>query len=453
MTEIPPLPRGGEVAVIGLARSGLAAIRLLRQSGMAVYGSDSGLRPPDTGGDSDVEWGRHDISRIQRASMVVVSPGIPPDASPLKAAREARVPIISEVELGLRTIRDSHFVTVTGTNGKSTTTALTAHLLSAAGHTAREAGNIGMPLCEIALERPNPEWIALELSSFQLHETPSVPADIGVFTNLSPDHLDRYSSVADYYADKALFFRNATKDSKWVLNADDPAVEGLSNNTKGSRAFFSVAKAKADAGIAGSGDDTVLVIGKNLLIRRKELRLLGEHNVSNALAAALAVFIACGEDADAIPKIAEGLKSFHGLPHRLEIIAEKNGVLWINDSKATNVNSSLVAIQSMNRPTVLLLGGRHKGEPYTALSGSIRKRVKQIIAYGEAGETIERDLTGTAPVARVKGKFDDVVAAAKKAAAPGDAVLLSPACSSYDMFRNFEERGDRFRNLVEDMNG
>ncbi len=451
---IPDAWRGrGVVAVIGLGKSGVAATRLLAREGVRVYASDASDHP--YGGDAlrtlrtlsgvTLDVGRHDLAQIRGAAAVIVSPGVPPEAPPLAAAREARVPILSEIDLGFRALSGSgtRCIAITGTNGKTTTTALVAHLLRQAGLCAEAAGNIGRPLSDIALQNDHYQWLAVEVSSFQLHDSPHFAPEIGILTNLAPDHLDRYASVEAYYADKRLLFRNARPDHVWVLNGDEPAVLELAAGALGRRVLFSL-RHPAD----GWYDATArrLQLGRDALLARADLGLLGDHNVANALAAALAV----REAGVPLAAIGEGLRSFRPLAHRLEPVREVGGVRWINDSKATNIASTVVAVEAMDRPFVLLLGGRHKGEPYTRLAPLLKDRCRLVIAYGESGELIERDLGGKVPLERGT-TFEDVVLRARRAARPGDAVLLSPACSSYDMFKNYEERGATFRTLVEAM--
>ena len=455
------LPRPGvevkgqdEVAVLGLARSGRAVAELLLDEGYTVYASDASASTDVVetaellrarGG--AVETGGHDLGRIARAALVVLSPGIPPDAPPVMAARAAAVPIVSEIEVALDFLTGSKVIAVTGTNGKTTTTALIAHILRALGKNSVPAGNIGMPLSALAVRKEKPEWIALEMSSFQLHDTPGIKPLVGVLTNLSPDHLDRYASVEEYYGDKARLFANADDRSRWVVNGDDPAAMAMTGKVKGKRHLFSL-RSPADA-CYDTGSLMLKVLGHDL-IARSELALIGSHNVANSLAAVLAVVVA--DPAHAKPAarkaIAEALRTFPPLAHRLERVADVGGVRWVNDSKATNVSSAKVAIEGMERPTVLLLGGRHKGESYAALAGAIRKSVKRVIAYGEAAPRIASDLSGVVEVETLGSDFAEVIAAARAAAAPGETILLSPACSSYDMFRNYEERGERFRQLA-----
>lgn len=440
----------GEIAVVGLGRSGVSATTLLRRLGARVYASDAGTSPAGTDESlralgASVQFGAHDLSRIARATLVVTSPGVPPDAEALTAARTAGVPIISEVELALAAMPGLRYVAITGTNGKSTVTALVAHLLRSVGVEAEAAGNIGTPLSALALRPSPPAWVALEVSSFQLHDTPSMAPAVGVLTNLAPDHLDRYPRVDAYYADKELLFRHATPASQWVVNADDEAVMAMVKRHPGAQHRFATSGRLCDAFLGGKGKQQLIVRDETLMLRR-ELPLLGDHNVANALAAALAVMATddAHESLDDRARLAAALRAFRALPHRLEPVAEVGGVLWIDDSKATNVESARVAIESMTRPAVLLLGGRHKGEPYTALIGAIARHCRIVLAYGEAAPLIEGDLAGRAAVQRVDGGFDAVVQRARELARPGDAVLLAPACSSFDMFRNYEERGRTF---------
>jgi UDP-N-acetylmuramoylalanine--D-glutamate ligase len=454
MTPRELVPREGEIAVIGLARSGRAAAMLLRKHGYNVYASDV-ASSPDTGRCAEelraqgivVDVGRHDLERLERAALVVASPGVPPSARPLAFAREKGVRIASEVETALNFLEGSRIIAVTGTNGKTTTTALIAHLLRGLDLEAVEGGNIGTPLSEIVSREPQPKWISLEMSSFQLHDTPSLKPDVGVLTNLSPDHLDRYATVDEYYADKARLFANADPNSVWVVNEDDKAVMRMVRDVAGHKYPFSLRR-EAEAYLDARTNQLV-VLGTPLL-EREDLPLLGQHNVGNALAASLAVMTAdrAHQTQKARKGIAAALRTFRSLPHRLELVGEFGGVQWINDSKATNVSSTAVAIDGMERPTVLLLGGRHKGEAYTPLAEAVRRKVKRVIAYGEAAPLIATDLRPVVDVVRLGSDFEEVIRVAKAAARAGEAVLLSPACSSYDMFSNYEERGERFRVLA-----
>ncbi len=447
---IPEGWKSSEVAVVGLGRTGSAVVKWLKEQGAKVYCSDlsdtaelRSLAGTLSGSGVTVELGRHDAGRISRAAAVIVSPGVPPSIPALQAARAAGVEIVSELDLAARMLPFTKLIVITGTNGKSTTTALVGHLLQTAGLSAPVAGNIGRPLIELAACSPPPDWAAVEASSFQLHDSPNLAPTVGVLTNLAPDHLDRYGSVEEYYADKKLLFRNARDDSVWVLNLDDEEVLSLARGVRGSSVYFSL-RERADAWYdPGAG---TLMLESEPLISRGELPLLGDHNVANALAAALAAR-AAGVD----PKmIAAGLASFRSLPHRLETVGEVGGVLFINDSKATNVGSTVVAVRAMDRPFVLILGGRLKGESFAPLARELGQRCRAVVTYGEAAPRIAAEISGQCRV-EITHLFSDAVKLARRLAAPGDAVLLSPACTSYDQFANYEERGAAFRRLVEEM--
>jgi UDP-N-acetylmuramoylalanine--D-glutamate ligase len=443
-----------EVAVLGLARSGIAVATLLARTGNLVYASDASRTPELEAAQLllerdgvDVGLGKHDVARVARSSLVVVSPGVPPNAEPIVAAKKAGVDVVSEVEIALRFMPNTRYIGITGTNGKTTTTALAAHLLRALDLRAEAAGNIGTPLSAFALESDPPPWLALELSSYQLHCTPSIRPLVGALTNLSPNHLDRYPDVASYYADKEQLFRNSSAASHWVTNGDDEVATRMVDAAAGVKARFSLER-RADAHWDRQTGD--LVVLGTPLINRGDLKLLGDHNVANALCATLCVMLAAPEHRsdDAVHLLADGLRSFRSLEHRIEVVADAAGVLWINDSKSTNVASTLVALKAMTQPTVLLLGGRHKGASYAELEPELRRTARVVIAYGEAAPQITRDLGGTVTVEQGGSTFADVISLAQKRAKKGDAVLLSPACSSFDMFANYEKRGTEFKKLV-----
>jgi UDP-N-acetylmuramoylalanine--D-glutamate ligase len=443
---IPSGWRKGEVAVVGLGTSGVAASTWLAGNGVTVYASDAAATPALESSASrlrllgvEVDLGRHDLARIGRARAVVVSPGVPPGAAPIVAARNAGVEVIAELDLGAGLLEDVGLVAVTGTNGKTTTTLLVAHLLNAAGVRAETAGNIGRPLTELATAMIRPEWIAAEVSSFQLHDAPHLAPAIGILTNLAPDHLDRYPDLQSYYEDKRLLFRNATDSSVWVLNGDDPAVLELARGVAGLHRHWSLVQ-PSDAWYDRAAEH--LVLDEGTVVSRGRLRLLGDHNVANALAAALAAR-AAGVSSHAV---AIGLETFAAPPHRLEPVGTVGGVQWINDSKATNVAATAVALRATTGPYVLILGGRPKGERFDSLEPG--PRCRRVVAYGEAAGRILEELGPLVPVERVDG-FDAAVARARALAIPGDVVLLSPACASFDQFGGFAERGERFRQLAE----
>ena len=450
MSLLDRLSRDGhETAVVGFGKSGVAAGVLLRAHGVKVYASELATTPAAQrwadelrAAGAEVELGGHDLARIAKAAVMVVAPGVPPAAPPCRAAIDAGVPVLAEVDLGYTALPQTRFVAVTGTNGKTTTTSLVAHLMRAIGFDdAVAAGNIGLPLCDVARRPKAPRWVALELSSFQLHDCPHLRPEIAALLNLAPNHLDRYATLEEYYGDKALLFRNADTGSLTISNLDDEAVQAMVSTVPGRHLRFSVL-GEADAWF--DREAASLMLGRDRLLRRNELLLLGDHNVLNALTAALVA----RELGGSLEQIADGLRSFRAIEHRVEPVREVDGVLWINDSKSTNVTSTAVAIAALDRPFVLLLGGRHKGEPYTRLADVMAGRCRAVVAYGESGDLVEGDLGDRVKVVRA-GAFPEVLAAARGLASPGDAVLLSPACSSYDMFDNYEQRGTQFRRLVE----
>ncbi len=445
------------MAVIGLGASGAAAARLAVEKGGEVYVSDTrtndavAARRADLAGVGiDIELGRHDIERMVDAGIVVVSPGVPPDAPVLRELAERGIRCISEPEFASRFYPGS-LIAITGTNGKTTTTLLVDHLLRAAGISAAAGGNVGgglaPPASDLARADEPPDWIVLEMSSFQLAGVETFRPDIGVVTNLSPDHLDRYPSVDEYYADKARIFKNADRRSRWVLPAADPDVESLAGDAPGRRFYF------------GDGPHSTAFVDGDVMTMNLEgeiepilpisdFPLIGRHNVDNALAAAIVSRLAGA----AAGGVTAGLGSARALPHRLEPVRDESGVLWLNDSKATNVAATRSALSSLARPVVLLVGGKDKGEPFAALAAAVEGRARVVLAYGAAGQRAADELRNAVgpgtTVEFVGGGLDAVVTRASEVARAGDVVLLSPACSSFDMYESYEHRGWHFVELV-----
>ena len=444
---------GVEVAVIGLGVSGVAAARLALSEGGEVYVSDSREEAAVAARGADlalagaaVQLGGHDIDRVAGSALVVVSPGIPPDAAVLRALSERGVRWLSEPEFAARFF-DGQLIAVTGTNGKTTVTLMVEHLLAGAGLHVAAGGNVGGGLAPAASDLVRVDdpfdWWVLEMSSFQLAGIERFRPDIGVVTNLAPDHLDRYPSVEAYYADKARLFETADESSRWVLPADDVAVAGLAGDAPGRRYYFGA----PDAAHAYEVDGTLTLRVDDRpepLCTVEDLPLLGRHNVRNALTAALTARLA-GVSALAI---SEALRTVRALPHRLEPVAERAGVLWVNDSKATNVAAAVGAVESLDRPIVLLCGGKDKGEPFGPLAEAGRGRVRKALAYGAAGPRLARETRDALDVDVLGRDLAEVVRRAAEIARPGDVVLLSPACSSYDMFESYEDRGRRFAELA-----
>lgn len=447
--------QGERIGVLGLARSGIAATRLALKRGAEVYASDFADNEETRAAaeairaeGGDAETGGHDLAKLARCGRILLSPGIPETAPVLQAEELRGIPIEAELEFGYEALHGP-VIAITGTNGKTTVTSLAAHVLRAAGIEAEAGGNIGVALSELAMREPQPDVTVVEASSFQLGRTRNFAPEVGILTNLAPDHLDWYDTVEDYYADKKRLFQNATEQSRWILNGEDPKVLDLAAGARGRRYLFrtddQLAEDAEGGFLSADGWLTLRLAGKEeRLLDSAELKILGQHNIGNSLAASLAARLVGAS----VQGIARGLASFQPLDHRVEPVVERNGVLWVNDSKATNVASTRVGIHSLTRPTILLLGGRHKGEEYRALIPDFEGRVKQVIAFGEAGERIVAALEGDVEVERVEGSFREVLVRAADLAEPGDAVLLSPACSSYDMFRNYEDRGTQYRKLV-----
>ncbi|HKK92426.1 MAG TPA: UDP-N-acetylmuramoyl-L-alanine--D-glutamate ligase [Longimicrobiales bacterium] len=455
------------VAILGLGASGVAAARLALSRRDDVHVSDIQTDAPTRARaadlrtlGADVELGSHDVARIAGADLVVVSPGIPPNAPVLRELRARGVRWISEPELAARVL-DGALIAVTGTNGKTTTVLLVHHLLSQAGVDVAVGGNVGgghaPAASELALTRPTADWYVLELSSYQLADIDTLTPDIGVLTNLAPDHLDRYESVEAYWADKARLFDNASDESIWVLNGDQPEVEALAGDAPGRRFRFNARRPDSapDTGASSAWiEDGMLTLdvgdGVVELVHVRELPLLGRHNHVNALCAALVAHLA-GVEAD---HIRDGLRTVSPLPHRLEAVGEFDGVLWVNDSKATNVASTVSAVESLERPLVVLLGGTDKGESMDPLATALAARgarIRAVVTYGAAGPRIARDLEASRsglPLHRVEGGLADAVALARTLARPGDAILLAPAASSFDEFENYAERGETFARLA-----
>ena len=456
-----------KVAVIGLGASGDAAARLALRKGAKVHVTDTSSENPvaargavlrDLG--AEVRLGGHDVEAIAAADTVVASPGIPPGAPVLAALRARGVAWISEPEFACRFIA-SPLTIVTGTNGKTTTAALCAHLLREAGVDVALGGNIGgglgPPASTLAAADPVADRIVLEMSSFQLAHIGDLTPDVGVMTNLGVDHMDRYVTVADYHRDKRRLFEAGDENTTWIVNGDDPAVLAMAGDYPGSRLTFSLETAGSPGAYLSAGD---LVLdpgglggvagarGPCRVAGVSDVRLLGRHNLANVLAALLAASAsgACAATAPA------ALRSFAPLPHRLEPVGTFGGVLWVNDSKATNVAAAASALGSLDGPIVMLVGGTDKGEDFGGLVSAMGGRVHTVVCYGAAGERAAAEIgvavgRGVA-VRRVAGGFEEVVSAARSAARPGDTVVLAPACSSFDMFPDYRARGDAFRTLA-----
>jgi UDP-N-acetylmuramoylalanine--D-glutamate ligase len=446
----PPLP-AGPFLVVGLARSGAAIASVLAERGEVVIGVDSGS-PDEAAGlpqaGVEVNLGVDGTRQLDRARTLVKSPGVPQDAPVVRAARERGIEVTGELELAWRLIPNA-FCAVTGTNGKTTTTELIGHLYRTGGRPVAVAGNVGTPLASLAGAVDPDATIVCEASSFQLEDTDYFSPECAVFINIAPDHLDRHGTFENYLTAKLRVFANQGNDDVAIYNGQAEELEGRDLGGCARLVRFCPAEDRAaDPDCELSMRAGVIFATEEPLIHADELRVLGTHNVENAMAAA-AAGLAAGLPRDAV---ADGLRSFPGVRHRLEQIRERDGVLYVNDSKATNVASALAGIRAFDRGIRLIAGGRPKQESFEPLAPVVAERCVACYLIGEAAERMARELAGAAR-AGVEitdcGTLERAVEAAAAEAKPGEVVLLSPACASYDVFRDFEERGDRFRELVE----
>jgi UDP-N-acetylmuramoylalanine--D-glutamate ligase len=439
---------GKRVLVVGLGRTGEALCRFLLNQGASVTVSEK-KRPEELGAKIsfwkeqgvEVEAGGHSQETFLQADLIVLSPGVPwlPE---LEAAKEHGIKIISEIELASRFL-SGKVVGITGSNGKSTTATLTHKILKEGGLKAYLAGNIGIPLVSFVEGSEDDYIYVTELSSFQLKFIEKFRASISVLLNITPDHLDWHPSFKDYRASKKNLLTSQGQGDSAILNRDDPLVWPLRKEGKFEVYGFS-RKDKVSPGCFLQGDWIVLSNTKEEeLVRASEIPLLGIHNQENIMASALVGNIL------GVPlfRIKDSIKNFKGLEHRLEKVTTFKGIDFYNDSKATNVDATLKSIQSFDQKIILILGGRDKGGDFKKLKKPIKKRVKEVVLIGEAREKIQKALKGTVPM-KMASSMEEAVSLGYSLAEPGDVVLLAPACTSFDMFQNFEERGTVFKQKV-----
>jgi UDP-N-acetylmuramoylalanine--D-glutamate ligase len=440
---------GKRVLVVGLARTGVVTALFSAGYGALVTATDE--RPEAELAETatklraagvKLELGGHNSESFVNQDLIVVSPGVPAKLPALELARARSIPVWSEIELAWRFLRGK-LVAITGSNGKTTTTSLVAHILQTASIPTLVGGNIGTPLLALVENSMDTTVTVAEISSFQLETIEKFRPEIGVLLNLSPDHLDRHASFEEYALAKMRMFENQIERDIAVLNADDPEITRRMP-TKPQIFWFS--RQKRVAAGAFLRDEQIFFRNEGsevALARRDEISLRGEHNVENVLAACAAAYLA-GADPGAI---ATGIKTFKGVEHRLEFVAEVAGVQFYNDSKATNVDAAVKAIEAFAGPLIVILGGKDKGSPYTPLRELLRQRARIAILIGAAAEKIAEDLGDSVPL-KIAGTLDRAVDIAMQNAQAGDIVLLAPACSSFDQFENFEHRGRTFKELV-----
>jgi UDP-N-acetylmuramoylalanine--D-glutamate ligase len=439
-----------KISVIGAARSGVAVAQLLQRQGAEVFVSDSA--PAEklekecgylTAASIPFETGSHS-ERVYECSLLVISPGVPSDAPVVKEALRRKIPIVSELEVASWFCR-APIIAITGSNGKTTTTTLIGKILTDAQKKNIVAGNIGTAFSSVVQNVDEDTIVVLEVSSFQLDFIQTFKPHISVLLNITQDHMDRYEhSMEKYAASKARIFENQCGDDVLIYNQDDEWTMRVVGTAKCRAIPFSTEKSLENGAILEDGIMKTVVDGvKKEIVPISEIGIKGMHNVYNAMASTLACQFV-GVDVETIRST---LVSFKGVEHRLEFVREVNGVKYYNDSKATNVDSVWYALQAFNEPIVLLLGGRDKGNDYSRLIPLVRQNVKAIVAIGESAEKVEKTFLGTTVIKRAES-MEEAISVAKFLALPGDIVLLSPACASFDWFQNYEHRGNVFKELV-----
>jgi len=443
---------GKNILVVGLARSGVAAAEFLAGRGARVTVNDAkpeselkeaqGLRAKGI----EVIGGGHPRELFEKSDLIVVSPGVPLALEAFGQARAAGVPIIGEVELAARFLR-GRLVGITGSNGKTTTTTLIGELLKNAGLPTEVGGNIGTPLISLVEKSRDDGFTVVELSSFQLEAVEQLHVNIALLLNITPDHLDRYDSMADYAAAKANIFRNQAQEDVAVLNADDGITAQMSAKTGARVVYFSRLR-ELEEGVFLRGNEIIErgANGERVLLKREDIQLPGDHNVENVMAA-FAAGLACGASVDSMRQT---VRSFKGVEHRLEFVAEiprTGGVKFYNDSKATNVDATIKCLEAFPRGVIVILGGKDKGSDYAPLAPLVRERCEHVILIGAAADKIAAALENTKPLHRA-ATMQDAVKLGLELGRSGDIVLLAPACASFDMFDNYEHRGKVFKEAV-----
>lgn len=443
-----------KLIILGGGESGVGAALLGKQQGYDVFLSDAGFineKYKSELSENEIlfEEGGHTADKIFTADEIVKSPGIPEKNEMVKAIRAKEIPVISEIELAYRFKGDSKIIAITGSNGKSTTTSLIYHICDKAGLDCALVGNIGYSFAKQVAENPKGLYVA-EISSFQLDDIKDFRADVSVLLNITEDHLDRYDyKFENYVNSKFKIIKNATINDYFIYNADDEVITGKLHSTTllTNTLPFSMKYEPTNGGY---------IKGKNMMLRIQEERvnwsiydfaLKGKHNQQNTMAACIAAAtIGIRKE-----KIREAVTDFKSLEHRMEYVATVRGVDFINDSKATNVNSTWFALESMESPVVLILGGLDKGNDYTLIEGLVRDKVKAIVCLGIDNTKIHKAFEGIVSPIVDTADADDAVKTSFQLAAKGDVVLLSPACASFDLFKNYEDRGTQFKNAVKDL--
>ena len=443
--ERPPVP-GGPYLVVGMARSGQAVARLLAAGGGKVVAVDSGSPAVDEGLREvgvEVHLDVDGVAQLEGIAVVVKSPGVPQSAPVIQVARERGVPVVGELEIAWRSLPNP-FVAVTGTNGKTTVVEWLGHVWREAGKPVVVAGNVGTPLSSLPGEIDEYATVVCECSSFQLEDSAAFAPEVAVLLNVTPDHLDRHGSLEAYREAKLRIFAGQSATDFAIFDADLAPFAASDRPGRGATIAYG-ASACAEGGCLVRLRDGAIEVDGIPLVPLEELALAGEHNVRNAMAVAAAAL--CG----GVPReaIGRGLRTFGGVPHRLERVAEVDGVLYVNDSKATNVAAAEAALGSFaGRDVHAILGGSLKGGSFDELWPAVKAGARGVYLIGEAADALEEALAPAGVPLHRSGTLERAVADASAAAAPGDVVLLAPACASFDQFEDYEHRGERFREIV-----
>ncbi|MBI3754544.1 MAG: UDP-N-acetylmuramoyl-L-alanine--D-glutamate ligase [Deltaproteobacteria bacterium] len=452
--------QGKNVLVVGLAKTGVSVARFLHEQGAIVAATDVSPASQIKGVDElqkigiEVETEGHSLKHFLNADLIVLSPGVPPDLEPLQEARKKGIEIISEIELAYNFIKEP-IVAIAGTNGKTTTTTLIGKILEAGGKKVFVGGNIGLPLIEYAAGGKTADYLVVEVSSFQLEGIRKFRPHIAILLNITEDHLDRYAGFEEYAAAKFRLFENMKQGDVAVVNSDDAVINSklktlpLQVLSRGQKSKFKVIPFSSGGmlheGLSYKNENIVYSLGgEKEFYPTGNFKLKGIHNIENIMAS-IAVARECGIAKDVIQKTIE---SFKGLPHRMELIREINGVGYYNDSKGTNIGALQKSLEGFDSPVILIAGGKDKGGDYRVLNDLIKKKVKSLILLGEAKNKIRDAFKGLTEIVTADS-LQDAVNKARGKAKSGDVVLLSPACSSFDMFKDYKERGEIFRRLVE----
>jgi UDP-N-acetylmuramoylalanine--D-glutamate ligase len=431
-----------KLGILGLGKSGIAAANLGIKLGYNVFASDSGSKRviKNLNKKVNVEFDGHS-DRILDSNIVVKSPGIHCDIPILKKAIKNKIKVVSELAFSLENSKYKKIIAITGTNGKTTTTDLTAKIIKSVYKNSIVVGNIGMPLADKALKTDRNTYIIMELSSYQLEDTSDFKPSISVLLNITPDHLEHHKTINAYIKAKENIFINQRREGFAILNYDDKICRKISSKINSNLIFFS--KKILNKGVFYNNGKIVIKLAKKHFEIEPKINIVGNHNIENILAATATAYVA-GVNPKDIEKV---ISKYKGVEHRIEFVKTVNGVDYYDDSKSTNLDSTRVALESFDKNVLIIMGGLDKGFPYVSLKKLVEDKVKAILLIGEASNKIRKDLIGTTTFYNC-GNIENAIDKAYKVSTAGDTILLSPACASFDQFKNFEERGNAFKRLV-----